>query len=95
MRVSFHPDAEIELAAAQDWYQERSPLASIGFLREISSAILRIQEAPLRYPLTEPGTRRLNLERFPFTVHYRVSEGVILVVAVAHQRRRPRYWAKR
>jgi hypothetical protein len=35
------------------------------------------------------------LERFPFSVVYRVGEHGALVVAVAHARRRPGYWRTR
>lgn len=95
MRVSFHPRTRDEVEEAQAWYEERSLLAAAGFLHEISVAIRRIGEAPQRYPVAEHGTRRILLERFPFSIHYRVNEDDIVIVAVAHQKRRPGYWAGR
>lgn len=95
MRVSFHPLARDEVEAAQAWYEERSLLAATGFLHEISVAVRRISEAPQRYPIAEHGSRRILLDRFPFNVYYRVGENEIAVVAVAHQKRRPGYWAGR
>jgi plasmid stabilization system protein ParE len=95
MRVSFHPRARDEVEEAQAWYEERSLLAAAGFLHEISVAVRRIGEAPHRYPAAMHGTRRVVLERFPFSIHYRVNENDIVVVAVAHQKRRPGYWAGR
>lgn len=77
------------------WYEERSLLAAAGFLHEVSVAVRRIAEVPNRYPVSLHGTRRILLERFPFSIHYRVSENDIVVVAVAHQKRRPGYWAGR
>jgi len=41
------------------------------------------------------GTRRYLLQRFPFSVVYRVEARRILIVAVAHARRRPSYWRSR
>lgn len=70
-------------------YEQRSLLAAAGFLHEISVAIRRIGEAPHRYPVALHGTRCVLLERFPFSIHYRVSENDVVVVAVAHQKRRP------
>ena len=55
----------------------------------------RIAEAPLRYPVAEHGTRRLVLRRFPYNVFYRVGTEEIVIVAVAHQKRHPGYWAVR
>jgi len=42
--------------------------------------------------VVDAGLRAVVLERFPFKVLYRVSSNVIVVVAVAHDRRRPGYW---
>jgi len=41
------------------------------------------------------GIRRVLLQRFPFAVVYQVEPELILIVAVAHQRRRPGYWRDR
>jgi plasmid stabilization system protein ParE len=95
MRVDFHPEAQREAEDAQAWYEERSLLAASAFLRELSDAVRRIQEAPHRYAIAEAGTRRILLDRFPFTIYYRVSPGALTVVAVAHQKRRPGYWSSR
>jgi plasmid stabilization system protein ParE len=40
-------------------------------------------------------TRRLLLPRFPYHVVYRLSPAEIVVVAVAHAKRRPGYWKRR
>lgn len=95
MRVSFHPLARDEVEEAQAWYEERSLLAAAGFLHDFSLAVRRISEAPNRYPVSLHSTRRILLDRFPFNIHYRVNEDDIVVVAVAHQKRRPGYWAGR
>ena len=95
MRVKFHPRARDEVDAAQAWYEERSPLAAAGFLFELSRSIERVREAPHRYPIALHGARRVILERFPFAVYYRTADGSVTVVAVAHVRRRPGYWAGR
>jgi plasmid stabilization system protein ParE len=93
--VNFHPAALEELRQARRWYEERSPVSALGLAQEIDRAVLQISEAPARYPRAEYGTRRFLLARFPFTLFYRASESEIVVVAVAHQKRRPGYWASR
>jgi len=95
MRVEFHPAALREVEDAQAWYEERSRLAASAFLRELSIAVQRIQQAPHRYPMAEAGTRRILLDRFPFTIDYRVTPDTLNIVAVAHQKRRPGYWSWR
>jgi plasmid stabilization system protein ParE len=95
MRVRFHPEAAAEAERAQGWYEERSVFAAGGFLQELTRAIQRISLAPERYPTAEHGTRRIVLEQFPFTVFYVVRRDEVFIVAVAHHKRRPGYWAGR
>jgi plasmid stabilization system protein ParE len=95
MAVRFHPAAYDELMEARNWYEERSPLAAVAFAQEVSFAVSRIAESPIRFPLAEHGTRRFALRRFPYNLFYRVGTDETIVVAVAHQKRRPYYWKDR
>lgn len=95
MNVEFHPEALREVEEAQGWYEERSLFAASAFLRELTAAVRRLRDAPNRYPSAEAGTRRILLEQFPFTIYYRLRSDTVTVVAVAHQKRRPGYWAAR
>jgi toxin ParE1/3/4 len=95
MQVDFHPAALREVESAQAWYEARSLLAASAFLRELSIAVQRIQQAPYRYPVADGGTRRILLDRFPFTIYYREKADTLNIVAVAHQKRRPGYWSTR
>ena len=95
MTVRFHPAARDEIRNAHAWYEERSPLAALGFAQDVDRAIQQIAEAPTRHPEAAHDTRRVVLSRFPFTLFYRAIELDVVVIAVAHQKRRPGYWAGR
>ena len=95
MKVRLHPEARAELIEARNWYYERSPLSSVAFAHAVDQAVFRIRTAPNTYPAADHGTRKLVLQRFPFNIFYRLSETEILIVAVAHQKRRPGYWSSR
>lgn len=95
MRVKLHPDARAELRAARDWYYERSPLSAIAFAQTVDKTLSKIREAPNTFPLADHGTRKFILQRFPFSIFYRTGETEIVIVAVAHQKRRPGYWSNR
>jgi len=43
----------------------------------------------------EQGLRRCLLSRFPYGIIYGVDSETIIVVAVAHLHREPRYWIDR
>jgi plasmid stabilization system protein ParE len=61
----------------------------------LDDAMERISMHPDRWPRYLHGTRRLLARRFPFAVIYRVTADRVLVVAIAHQKRRPGYWRQR
>jgi plasmid stabilization system protein ParE len=96
MRVKFHPEARLDLKEGKAFYRKRSPLAAVAFVQEIEKGLARIAEAPLRYPAGEHGTRELVLPwRFPYTIVYRIHGNVLVIVAIAHQSREPRFWSHR
>lgn len=80
---------------AFDWYFERSLQAAESFVAEMTSALSVVASAPAIWPTFEAGTRRYLLRRFPYSVIYREIEDGIEVIAVAHQKRRPKYWRGR
>jgi toxin ParE1/3/4 len=92
---SFHPDAIEEAWLAARWYRERSPIAARRFVSELNEVIDKIVEAPQRWPHSPRGTRKIKLPCFPFLVIYREVQGAVLILAVAHGRRRPDYWKNR
>ena len=93
----FHPAAEAEFNAAIDWYVARSTNAATDFAADVRNAVQLIVELPQAWP-TWPGRDDLRvrvLRRFPFSVIYSVETETMVVVAVAHHRRRPGYWLGR
>ena len=96
--VRFHEAATEEAEAAVRWYNER--LAGLGndFRLELLGAVDRIVRAPLLWPPSayDRRARRFLLPRFPYGVVYVVAaDASVVVVAVAHARRPPRYWIAR
>jgi plasmid stabilization system protein ParE len=91
----FHPAAELELNEAAEWYEERTDGLGLAFLGAVRAKIGTVLEAPQRWRLVN-GSRRVLLGRFPYAVVYReVSPEEIEIIALAHYRRRPKYWAGR
>jgi toxin ParE1/3/4 len=92
-----HADASEELAEAVQWYEARRR----GLGRELFDAVVEsvesLQTTPeMGTPLSaDRRTRRLLLPRFPYQIIYRLASSEIIVVAVAHTKRRPGYWRRR
>lgn len=94
-RIEYVPEASREVEDAIEWYLERSLSSTEAFLLELDRALVAIAEAPGVWPIFEAGTRRYVLRGFPYSLVYREKEGRIEVIAVAHHKRRPRYWRSR
>lgn len=93
--LEYLDEALAETESAARWYAERSPAAGIGFDAEVEAAESAIAEHPEAWPLFDHETRRYLLRRYPFSIVYRIGVDRIVIVAVAHARRRPGYWKHR
>lgn len=95
-----HPDAAAELDAAVEWYEDREPGLGISLVDHAVAARDSIAEWPDAWPPfagwnREPLVRSKKLDVFPFRVVYFVSTDDLVIVAYAHERRRPSYWIDR
>ena len=95
MKVSFLTLAQQELDNAVVWYNQQTEGLGQEFLDELDRTVRRAISFPLSCPEIEPGIRRGLIPRFPYGLIYGVDGDTIVVVAVAHLHRRPRYWIDR
>jgi plasmid stabilization system protein ParE len=93
--VSFLPAAQADYDEALDWYLKRSARAAAGFEAAVAHGVQRISDYPETYALIDKRHRRCLLKRYPFSLVYRIETSGVIVVAVAHSRRRSRYWRHR
>lgn len=97
---SFHPDARAELFADVEWYDEREPGLGERFGVAVRAAIDAAAKSPQSWAIwpgwdREPLVRSKSAGGFPYRVVYFVHDDRVMVVAVAHTRRRPGYWRER
>jgi len=92
----FHPDAEVEHLESVAYYESKMPGLGASYLSEFEKVLTNVCQFPQRYPTERIfNIRRIQLQQFPFTVHYRLSRTEVQILAVAHHRRRPQYWLGR
>lgn len=92
---TFHPDADAELEDAALFYESRMAGLGKSFAAEVERTIALVREFPEAGSPAGPKLRRVLVARFPYSIVYRQDPDSIVVVAVAHQRRRPGYWRGR
>jgi len=101
VRLELHPEARAELRRAALWYDERRPGLGDEFIAEVSVALDRVANAPAScpaWPVTQARgapIRKTTVQRFPYVIAFEEHERHLLVLAVAHSKRRPLYWLTR
>ena len=93
--VVFLPEAEQEMIEAAKYYQLQASGLGVDYLSEVERAVQSIAESPRTWPVIEGGLRRRLIRRFPFGILYRIAPTEIVIIAIAHLKRRPGYWKKR
>jgi toxin ParE1/3/4 len=91
----FHPEARKEFREATLWYRDRSPVAPTEFRAAVKAVAQQVVQAPKRWPKYLYGTRRVVMQRFPFSIVYLDDPDLITIIAVAHGKRKPGYWKER
>jgi plasmid stabilization system protein ParE len=95
MKIRFLTIAEIEVDEAVSWYQKQTEDQDLNFLDELVRALRVIAAYPLIAAEIEPDIRIFFLNRFPYSLIYGIEGDGIVVIALAHQKREPEYWADR
>jgi plasmid stabilization system protein ParE len=91
MNVRLLAAAAAELDEAVAWYASQTPGLERRFIDEVRKARKRIAERPHAWRLLGDGVRRFRLGRFPYGLIYVVESGEIVVCAIAHLHRKPKY----
>ena len=95
MSFRFLPPAEAELLEGISYYSAIRSELGTRFEQAVAAAVRAAVAHPERGAPRSKNTRRWLVKRFPFGIIYRVGESGVLIVAVAHQRKKPAYWAGR
>ena len=95
MKLKLLKEAQTEYEEAVDYYIDRSEIAARAFVHEFDLALRTIVASPDRWRVDIVNTRIYRLPNFPYSLYYGLLNDEIVLVAVAHHRRRPAYWQER
>lgn len=96
----YHPAAERKLDEAIEHDEAELPGRGLRLEQQVARLVLRLRRFPVSAP-TWPGldsaheVRRAKVRRHPFLVVYMVQSGQLIILAVAHTKKKPGYWASR
>lgn len=100
MELAWHPDAQAEYDADVEWYEAR--VAGLGdrfetAVDDLVYAVLEWPDSGAVWPGWDsiPVVRSRRVAGFPYRLVYLVQATEVVVVALAHQKRKPGYWRER
>jgi toxin ParE1/3/4 len=94
-RLVYLSVAEMELAEAASFYDDKQPGVGRLFLDAIQEAGERIRRDPEWWPFVEPPVRGCRVYPFPYRLLYREFPDRIQIVALYHFSRQPLGWKDR
>lgn len=93
--LKYHEAAQDELLNEIGYLELQAKGLGHRFYAEVRRAEHLISQFPESAPEIRPGIRNHLLLKFRYSLIYSKENDGVLVLAVAHQRRRPGYWASR
>lgn len=88
----FRKAARLEYDEAALWYEAQKDGLGVEFVEEIDRALHAACENPNRYPFTLADVQQIRVQRFPYSVFFRVRGRKLIVLSVFHARRNPAIW---
>ena len=95
MKVEFLPEADEEFREAARYYESEAAGVGLSFIAAVHKAVDEIVELPLATQVYRADIRKKILRHFSYNLFYAIETDIIVIVAVAHQRKRPNYWLAR
>jgi toxin ParE1/3/4 len=94
-RLRLHRLALKEFFEAGDFYKADSESAAEAFSLVMEDSFRLLAEDPLIGTPRKDGLRSFTVRQFPYNLIYRDEPDRVYILAIAHHRRKPGYWAKR
>lgn len=94
MKVVFTKFAQQELNDAITYYELEYAGLGLKFKEETKLTIIRISDNPKAWSVERGDIRKALLHRFPYKILCSLEKYHILILAIAHQHRKPDYWTK-
>jgi hypothetical protein len=89
--LAVQSEAIFDIQQAFEWYESRKTGLGFEFIEEVESAYEKITSQPFHYVAVNEQFRRIKINRFPYILVYEIEESVIVVNAVRHMSRKPKY----
>ena len=93
--AAFDPDARAEFLAAVEYYEECQVGLGRRFRETVEVEVDAIAAMPFRFRMLHAPFRRCLVPKFPYAIIFSIEPKFILIIALAHAKRKPGYWCDR
>ena len=87
--------AEEDVRQAYLWYEKQQENLGARFEKHFSEAVKSIRNNPLQSQIKYKTIRVFYLEKFPYGIHFRITDQNIVIVAVFHTAMSPERWKRK
>ena len=91
-KVKFVEEASYEFRESVEWYESRAKGLGLRFTDEIDSTVERIKLNPDLYQIITGNIRRIQVNRFPYSVFYKTEDDTLVIIRIFHNKRKPVKW---
>ena len=85
----FHPAFQTDLVSAARYIDEQRPGFGSEFLDAAEAAVETIMRSPRTWRVRRDGIRRFLIERFGYTIRYRIRNDEVEFLSILHAARHP------
>ncbi len=91
-KIRFAKEASHEFRESVEWYESRVRGLGLRFTDELESTVERIRLNPDLYQRVSGNIRRIQVNRFPYSVFYTAEDDTLVILRIFHNKRRPLKW---
>jgi toxin ParE1/3/4 len=83
-----------EAQDAYDRYEAKTQGLGEGLLHELDAHVDSLVDRPNGYPKWRGPYKKINLERLPYLIIFRVVKTTVIIFSVFHNKRDPKHWGR-
>lgn len=91
-KVKFAEEASREFRESVEWYESKAKGLGLRFTDETDSTIEKIRLNPDMYMKVAGNIRRIQMNKFPYSVFYATEDDTLVILRIFHNKRKPIEW---
>jgi toxin ParE1/3/4 len=91
-RIKFSKEAVHEFRDSVEWYESKAEGLGLRFTDELDITVERIKLSFDLYPKVVEDIRKIQVNKFPYSIFYKIENDTLIILRVFHNKRKPLEW---